>query len=74
MVFKVGDVVKIILINGNSTDDNFEIISCIEHNFFKYQIRKIKNGTIYDHSGSGFVIDKKYCRKEKLNKILKCLK
>jgi hypothetical protein len=46
----------------------------IEHNFFKYKIRKIKSGTIYEHSGSGFVIDKKYYRKEKLNKILECLK
>lgn len=74
MVFKVGDVVKILHINGNLTDDNFEIISCIERNFFKYKIRKIKSGTIYEHSGSGFVIDKKYYRKEKLNKILECLK
>jgi predicted ribosome quality control (RQC) complex YloA/Tae2 family protein len=72
-MFKVGNVVKIILINGNLTDDNFEIISCIEHNFFKYQIRKIKSGTIYEHSGSGFVFDKKYYRKEKISKLIDIL-
>ena len=58
-MFKVGDIIRIELFDGELTEDSFEIDEITEDGFYKYRLRSLKNNLPYIHSGNGFVIDKK---------------
>lgn len=72
-MFKVGDIIRIELFDGELTETSFEIDQINKNNFYKYRLRSLKNNLPYAHSGDGFVIDKKYYRKEKISKLIDIL-
>jgi hypothetical protein len=72
-MFKVGDIIRIELFDGELTEDSFEIDQITENDFYKYRLISLKNNLPYIHSGKGFVIDKKYYRKEKISKLIDIL-
>ncbi len=72
-MFKVGDIIRIELFGGVLSEECFEIDQINKNNFYKYRLRSLKNNLPYAHSGDGFVIDKKYYRKEKISKLIDIL-
>ena len=72
-MFKVGDRIRIDLFDGELTETSFEIDQINKNNFYKYRLRSLKSTLPYAHSGTGFVIDKKYYRKEKISKLIDIL-
>ena len=72
-MFKVGDIIRIELFDGELTEDSFEIDEITEDVFYKYRLISLKNNIQYVHPGKGFVIDKKHYRKEKISKLIDIL-
>ncbi len=72
-MFKVGDKIRIELFDGDLTEECFEIIEVNENNLYQYRLKNLETGVLYIHSGKGFVIDKKYYRKEKISKLIDIL-
>ncbi len=72
-MFKVGDIIRIELFGEVLSEECFEIDQINKNNFYKYRLRSLKNNLPYAHSGDGFVIDKKYYRKEKISKLIDIL-
>lgn len=72
-MFKVGDIIRIELLDGSLTEECFEINEINESKLYKYSLISLKNNLEYVHPGKGFVIDKKHYRKEKISKLIDIL-
>ena len=73
-MFKVGDIVKIKLFDGKLSEDSFEVIEIDESSSNIYKIEGLNSNLTSFVYKKYIEYDKKYYRKEKLNKILECLK
>lgn len=70
-MFKVGDRIKIRKPDGSLYDENYIITYSTK---IGYTIKEIQSDQRFWNTGKRFEYDKQYYRKEKINKILECLK